>query len=62
MTPWSLMQAQQISRIKQSDDYIQLGLLEISSVRYITTHNLSLVFVMEDIQILGWPKSSFSFK
>ena len=43
MTPWSLKQALQISKIKKSDNYVQLGLLEISNVRCMTTNNLSLI-------------------
>ena len=51
MTPWSLKQALQISKIKKSDNYVQLGLLEISNVRCITTHNWSLILIIEGIQI-----------
>ena len=51
MTPWSLKQVLQISKIKKSDNYVQLGLLEISNVRCITTHNWSLILIIEGIQI-----------
>lgn len=45
------MQALQISKIKQTDNYIKSGMLEISNGRCIITHNLSLIFIIKDVQI-----------
>lgn len=48
ITATLLKQYLQISKIKESD---KLGMMEISNVRYIIICNLSLMFVINNIQI-----------
>lgn len=48
ITATLLKQSLQISKIKESD---KLGIMEISNVRYIITYNLSLIFIINNIQI-----------
>ena len=55
MTPWSLKQALQISEIKQSDSYVELGMLETSNVRCITTHQFSLVQSLRRVWLFATP-------